>query len=145
MSTMSTTTPTTTTTTEVMCNQWQFRCVNSRECIESHKRCDGKRDCDDSSDEHNCPIFTTTSTFPRTTTSTTMTTTTKMTATSTTPEIRIVPTAISRTDSNEKGPVSIPKKIKYSFFMRRLNPNYDLEFESNIKFRVDRYVMIHDS
>ena len=102
MSSTSTTTPRTTTTTEMMCNQWQFRCVNSRECIESHKRCDGKRDCDDSSDEHNCPIFTTTSTFPRTTTSTTTSTTS-----TTTPEMpeRIIPTAISRTDSNEKDEV----------------------------------------
>ena len=37
--------------TEITCPQYQFKCFDSKGCIEKNKVCDGKFDCGDSSDE----------------------------------------------------------------------------------------------
>jgi len=35
------------------CESWEFQC-ESGECIDERRRCDGRRDCADSTDEENC-------------------------------------------------------------------------------------------
>ena len=36
------------------CADWQFRCVESGDCIDLSQRCDGQYDCSDTSDETFC-------------------------------------------------------------------------------------------
>ena len=38
------------------CSRKQFTCASRNECIPAVYKCDGDEDCDDGSDEHNCPV-----------------------------------------------------------------------------------------
>ena len=38
------------------CSRKQFTCASRDECIPAVYKCDGETDCDDGSDEHNCPV-----------------------------------------------------------------------------------------
>lgn len=37
------------------CKEDQFTCHSQTQCILAHQKCDGKKQCDDGSDERNCP------------------------------------------------------------------------------------------
>lgn len=37
------------------CNQDSFQCLSSHKCIKIEFKCDGDDDCDDWSDEYDCP------------------------------------------------------------------------------------------
>ncbi|XP_077509167.1 basement membrane-specific heparan sulfate proteoglycan core protein-like isoform X46 [Amblyomma americanum] len=40
----------------IRCGDSQFACDDNRRCVESSRRCDGRRDCNDGTDEENCVV-----------------------------------------------------------------------------------------
>ena len=42
-------------TSELECSPGQWRCWDRRQCVDTDLRCDGDQDCDDGSDELQCP------------------------------------------------------------------------------------------
>lgn len=40
----------------VTCQYYQFKCDDD-ECIDQRRQCDGRRDCQDGSDEYNCRMY----------------------------------------------------------------------------------------